>query len=1132
LSSRDSAVKKYTGLLESRQKSLEGTLGFKALYHYTVALNGFAAHLTSAQATRLARTPGVSHVTPNRILRLQQSLSTDYLNVSTQGGVWDSIGGAANAGAGVVVGDIDTGIAPENPSFAGDPLQSSPAASTTPTVNSGVVSFVKGDGATFTSTEVPGQQWNASDYSTKIIGARYFVDGFGVGNIASPTSGEYISPRDGNGHGSHTASTAAGNVGVAAAVDGQNYGEISGVAPAAKISVYKACWTANPTNPNLNDGCATADLVAAINQAVTDGVDILNFSIGADPATTVYSPTDQAFLNAATAGVFVSVAAANNGPNASTVDNVAPWETTVAATTIPSYQATAILGNGRRYAGASVTVNRSPVPARLSARLVLGDRATATGVSSTAAKLCAPGSLSAARTVGKIVVCDRGGSVGGIPISETDKSATVLAAGGVGMILLNTGTGSGGLDQHSVPTINLGYSVRTAVRAYAAGSSATVRFIPYNVAPGAAAVPQLATFSSRGPALAGGSDVLKPDVAAPGVLILAATANPEGAAPTFGFESGTSMATPHVSGLAAVYLGVHPLATPSEIKSALQTTAGNVVDGHGHASTSPFGEGAGQVVPSRFLNPGLLYLNGPDDWKAYLEGAGVATFGGISPIDPSDLNLATIAIGDLAGTQSVTRTVTSQGAGTYKASISVPGIRATVSPSSLSFAGAGESHSFTVTFARTTAALDKWATGFLTWSKSGSNGVRSAIAVHPTSLVAPRHVNGTGTGGTASFDVTPGATASIHIQAVGLAEAIMTPNAGDSSLGYTDVADNSVFQSESFLHHVSNSTSFVRFAVDPLTTTGTDLDLYILYSPVFSSSLSDYRLVAQSATSAAGETVDINKPAAGYYIATVDYFSTPPGGVQYRELVTQVDPTLDTGNFRVSPTVINAIAGTPQTLGVRWGGLRANSSYVGFVRFGAATTATEVDVTTGGILPPVSVSPPTIAGPVVIGGSLSTTGGTWDALPAALSYSYEWKVDGVSVSTAATYTPIAADLGRSLTVEVTASLSGGPAATAASAGSTVLASSSTSFTFAQSTISPSQRAVVTVTVLTSPPGNATGTVRVRFGSWSRSAAVDATGVVSITLPPLPRHAFTVIADYLGGPAAAPSSSAHRTLTVR
>jgi hypothetical protein len=562
-----------------------------------------------------------------------------------------------------------------------------------------------------------------ADCSTKIIRARYFLSGFGASKIGNSTTGEYVSPRDGDGHGAHTASTAAGSARVPASVSGTSYGTITGVAPEVKIAVYTVCWSYPNPLVRTDDGCATSDLLAGITQAVKDGVDVINYSIGGGAAQTRVSPTDQALLGAAAAGVFVSAAAGNSGPAVSTLDNASPWITTVAASTIPNYEATVTLGDGNKFGGASVSVDRTAGVTPLSGPLVTAASVALAG--GTTPSLCVANSLDPAKAAGKIVVCERG------TIARLAKSVEVKRAGGIGMVLVNVVPGSTDLDPHTVPTVHLDAQHHNQVLAYAATAAATATSTPDNTAGDTPPMPIVAGFSSRGPVLADGSDILKPDISAPGVAIIADGANAAGEAPTFQFLSGISMAAPHISGLGLLYLGEHPTASPAEIKSAMMTTAYDTKNAAGAPVTDPFTQGAGHADPTKYFAPGLLYLNGLDDWYGYIQGAGY--------------------------------------------DVGVAGIDAVVSPSTLTFGAAGESKSYTVTFTRTTAPLDAFATGSLTWT-SGSTTVRSPIAVQPVTIVAPASAGGTGTYGSVDIPVTPGRNGDIPLTTTGLTAGTLQPD--------------------------------------------------------------------------------------------------------------------------------------------------------------------------------------------------------------------------------------------------------------------------------------------------------------------------------------------------------------------
>lgn len=713
LDARSSAVKKYTGYLAKKQAALASSVGAKAVYNYTHAINGFAAELTPAQATRLASDSAVIAIEADAAQQVQAVPSTDFLGLTGEDGVWNANGGAETAGEGTIIGVIDTGIAPENLSFAGEPLGT--VEGDAPYYSSlGQITYDKADGNKYVGTCQVGVGFLLSDCSTKIVGAQFFPIGFALG-AGTPLSGEYLSPRDGNMHGSHTASTSAGNFEVPATVGTRDFGTISGMAPAAKIAAYKVCWTGVAMS-----ACFSTDLVAAIDQAVADGVDVLNFSIGGGAATTTVSATGEAFGGAASAGIFVAASAGNSGPGASTLDNAAPWLTTVGASTIPSYEATVQLGNGESYPGASIVVAPD---APLTGPLVTATSVAMTGA--TTPELCEANELDPAKAAGKIVVCERGVS------PRLDKSAEVARAGGIGMVLVNPTPSSLDLDNHVIPTVHVDAQYRERVYGYAETAGATTTLVDGNTTNITSPAPQMAGFSSRGPVLADGSDLLKPDITAPGVAILAAGASEIGGEGTYAFLSGTSMSSPHIAGLALLYFGVHPNATPSEVKSAMMTTAYNTLDATGATVTDPFSQGAGHVDPTRFFSAGLLYLNGSSDWESYKKFNGYSTASDVVAVDSSNLNLASLAIGSLSTKETLTRTVTSTGPGAFEVDImGMDGVDVTVSPSTMTFDAAGETQKFTVTFDRTTAPNDAWVTGSMNW-------ISDSIVVHSPMAVLP-----------------------------------------------------------------------------------------------------------------------------------------------------------------------------------------------------------------------------------------------------------------------------------------------------------------------------------------------------------------------------------------------------------
>ena len=550
----------YKAFLESRQSAvLAGVGGTTKVHSFGYTFNGFSAELTEAQVAKLQATPGVVSVTKDELLQLNTSSTPAFLGLSGDDGFYARTGAK---GEDVIIGIVDSGVWPEHPSY------SDRTGSNGNATQDGKLGYQQIPGWHGRCT--PGVGFNASNCNQKLIGARFYNSGWG-GNagIAELFPFEFNSPRDWGGHGTHTSTTAGGNAKVAATGAAAVLGSINGIAPRARIAAYKVCWADTPTG----GGCFGSDSVAAIDQAVADGVDVINFSISGT-ATNFLDPVEVAFLYAADAGVFVAASAGNSGPTTSTVAHPSPWLTTVAAGTHNRDGAGSVtLGNGVTYNGASLAA------AAVTAPFIDSETAGLPGADATAVRLCyaavdngGTAVLDPAKVAGKIVLCDRGVT------ARVNKSLAVLEAGGVGMVLTNTSANSLNADFHSVPSVHLAHTDRPAVKAYAATAGATATIAKGEVVLTAAA-PFTASFSSRGPLLGANGDLLKPDLIAPGQDILAGVAPPNNGGALFSLYSGTSMSSPHVAGLAALFKELHPDWSPMAIKSALMTTGFDVLDG-------------------------------------------------------------------------------------------------------------------------------------------------------------------------------------------------------------------------------------------------------------------------------------------------------------------------------------------------------------------------------------------------------------------------------------------------------------------------------------------------------------------------------------------------------------------------
>lgn len=909
-----SAAEGYTSYLGDQQSAVLSSVGADQgdlVAEYNVALNGFAAKLTAVQAAQLRKSDQVLNVWEDEIYQLDTVSTPDYLGLTGDAGVWNQqFGGPADAGDGVVIGSLDSGVDPSNPSFAAldrpaDPDYSGPCDT--------------GGDAEFSC-------------NTKVIGARYYAEEFG--NTVVPE--EYSSPRDADGHGSHTASTAAGNFGVPMSINGTDLGNGSGMAPAAQIATYKVCWA---PGTGYDGGCAGAGLVQAIDDATKDGVDVINYSISGS-LEYVVDPVELSFLGAADAGVFVAASAGNSGDTVgeSSVAHNSPWITTVAASTHDrGANKVVTLGDGSTPDGVGVgdAVAESP--------LVNGADVGLPGVDPQAAAECwldadddasngQQPTLDPAKVTGTIVICDRG------TVARTDKSAAVDEAGGVGMILANTSAAQSlNADFHSVPTIHVDAAAGTAIHAYeAATADATAAISAQDES--AVVAPEMAGFSSYGPALAGGGDLLKPDITAPGVDVIAAYhEDPETGEPTFDSLSGTSMSSPHIAGLGALLKQKYPDWSPMAIKSAMQTTArqtntaGEPIQRSGEPADA-LDYGSGEVVPAPSYNPGLVYDSDVNDWLTY--GCGIQQIQLVTSegfcdgvdTDPSDFNSANIAIGELAGEQTVTRTVTdvTGAGGTYTAEVEAPaGMDVTVSPSTISVPANGEA-TFEVTITQVDAPLDTYAFGSLTLV-SGSTQVRSAIAVQPVALAAPDEIVDEGASGTRDYEVTPGFTGQISMDIDGLVP--------------SDVMDVVVPKDPTTTNDaivrvdVPAGTKVVRFATYDEEVDADDIDLTV-FDP-------DGQFAGSSGTGGSSESVTIEDPVAGSWYVTFDLFSDEASANV--PLHTFAVGEADAGNMTVEPNPLDATSAQTETLTLAWEGLESGSRYIGAVNY--VSGGEEVDTT-------------------------------------------------------------------------------------------------------------------------------------------------------------------------------------------
>jgi Subtilase family/Fibronectin type-III domain/Peptidase inhibitor I9/PA domain len=900
-------VRKYVDYLDGRHAAaLQKVGGGQKLRDYRYAFNGFAARLTPEQVERLKADPAVLSVEKTREVTMDTATTPEFLGLKDPAnGLWTAPRNIK--GENVIIGILDSGVWPESKSFTDRDARGKL-----------VYRQIPGFHGKCASAETAEPPWDANLCNKKLVSAQFFCEVRGCDTVLEH---EFLSPRDYNGHGSHTASTAGGNEGVPTTGAAAILGTVNGIAPRARIAVYKVCWDNGAGGCGSNSG----DAVAAIDQAVADGVDVINYSISGTQ-TNYLDAVEVAYLFAADAGVFVATSAGNSGPTASTVAHISPWLAAVAAGTHNRTGNGSVTVGGTKYDGRSIAANAVTGPAVLATAVGKADGDDpATSINEI--ELCFVGALDPAKAAGKIVVCDRGTN------ARTDKSFAVQEAGGIGMVLVNPSLNSVNADLHHVPSVHLDHVAGAAVKTYVGANPGASATIAKGVVVTDNPAPTTAVFSSRGPSRAGGGDILKPDFMLPGEDILASVAPPGNKGRLFDMYSGTSMSSPHVAGAAALLTQAHPDWSPAAMRSAMATTADPAV---AVGTATPFDNGSGHVRPNLMVNPGLVYDAGFADYLSFLKGQRLIT-NNVPAIDASDLNQPSIAIGDLAGVQTVTRRVRNVGgaSATYSASVVAPaGFTASVDPTSFTIA-AGATQQFTVTFTRTDAPLNAYRFGSLTWS-DGSHNVRSPLVVRPVALSAPAELSGTGASGSTTYTIKTGYEGPLAYAKRGLIAS--TPFSGTVPDDPTDDFDtgNPAGNQGIVTHDIvvpANST-FLRISMFDAETDGADdIDLY-LYRVNADGSLT---LVGLSGGGTSAEQIQITPPAAGAtYRLFVHGWQTDGPDANYT-LHTWALGTADAGNMTVTGPTTAGI-GTTSPVELSWTGLEPGKRYIGQIRYQQGTT--------------------------------------------------------------------------------------------------------------------------------------------------------------------------------------------------
>ncbi|KAL1534186.1 subtilisin-like protease SBT3 [Salvia divinorum] len=680
----------------------------KLIYTYDHAFHGFSAVISSEELQAIKKSDGFVSASVSRSVTHDTTHSTKFLGLNTVTGLWP----ASQYGKDVIIGIIDSGIWPESPSFNDDGMTEIPSS--------------------WKGTCQTGPDFNSSLCNKKLIGARYFDE-------AARAAGSefYTSARDNSGHGTHVASTAAGNFVNNVSFFGYAPGTARGVAPRARIAAYKT-------------GSYEADTLAAIDQAVADGVHIISISLRYESADLFTNTIAAATFGARAKGIIVCKSAGNSGPSIATMEAGIPWEIVVASGTIDRWFAgTITLGSGKTITGWTMFPARASV---INLPLIYNQTVSA----------CDSSELLSQSFLTRIVVCN----ITDEAISFDSLMGNLVGSNAAAAVIISEDTSILRSNLFRFPGAVITPAEAVGLIEYATSSAsptATISFQETIIGPEPRVAPALSGSSSRGPAQSY-QEILKPDIMAPGVLILAAY-SPVQLGPQIGniflstdysLESGTSMATPHIAGVAALLKAAHPEWSPAAIQSAMMTTANHLDSTNqpikdqafsSYRVASPLGIGSGQVDPNRAIDPGLVYDATPLDLanlvcsmnytreqvRAIIR-SNYNCSGASSDLNyPSFIGLFNFDQRGLTLTRTFKRTVTNVGSGaaTYKMKLEKPAnATVTVTPQTLVFRKKYEKQSYTLSMRYVGDIDSTFRQGSLTWiDKTGKYVVRSPIVI-------------------------------------------------------------------------------------------------------------------------------------------------------------------------------------------------------------------------------------------------------------------------------------------------------------------------------------------------------------------------------------------------------------------
>jgi len=860
------AVKAYKTFLESKQSELltkvaEVAGSSKVVASYKYALNGVAIRMMPAEAEAVSRLPGVKRVERDQVFTVDTDTGPTLIGAPK---VWDGTATDSGVGAygeGVVVGIIDSGINTDHRSFAD--ISDDGFDHTNPLGSGVYLGDCAGEFAALCNDKLIGV------YSYDVITSTY--SDTDVFPVDLPKNGE-----DYGGHGTHVASTAIGNILLnvpeslpesgsedsAGIETGFVYERISGVAPRANVISYQVCWGGRSDAGDTYGDCTGAAISAAIEDAIIDGVDVVNYSISGG-GFSWGSSTELAFLAARNAGIFVATSAGNGGPGVSTTAKHAPWYTAVAAAEHGrevryDKEIGEFTGGDTALEPITGVSNSGGITASI---VYAGDYTNANDPDGDPAQCLQP--FPDNTFSGEIVVCDRGA------IARVDKAVNAAAGGAGGLVLANLAGGADSLnpDLYVIPGIHVSSADGDALKTWLASGEnhmATITASTGVQSVNEDRVDVLAGFSSKGPGTT--ISTLTPTITGPGVNIYAAYADQQfghdghtPAAGDFNYLSGTSMSSPHLAGSAALVKSAQPTWTADNIRSALAMTATPTVKKEdGVTAGDWFDMGSGRVQVDVAVKAGLVM----DETAANYEAAN-PNIGG----EPRSLNLPSITDNNCVGSCTWTRTVTATKDGSWSVDgASILGdLGITVTPATFDLT-AGQSQEVTVTVDAFNSPSDVYSFGIVNFTSASSPDLHWPVSVVASNGTVPESVTAEAKRNQDSYvlkDILAVEISEFTATSYGLTKATVVEGSAAQDSENSDFLDD--LTDGLFIATAEVPEGAKRLVVTTSDSTSPDLDLFVVIDANGDGIPTSDEVVGAAATGSASERVDIELPAAGMY---------------------------------------------------------------------------------------------------------------------------------------------------------------------------------------------------------------------------------------------------------------------------